>query len=126
MIFYLVKIGCVCCKRIRMELEIGYPEHFVLGITDLSPIRILCQQPFSKNSELLCSCALKIQFVLRMSPISRPYEFFVNNRSLKIRALVLLCSCAPVVGSLVHSNSLSTTVQSSKIQSSCALVLGYN
>ena len=34
-------------------------------------------------------------FVLRMRPISRPCEFFVNNRSLKNQsscALVLLCS----------------------------------
>ena len=50
-----------CCKRIRMELEIGYPEHFVLWITESLAHTNSSQQPFSKNSELLCSCALKIQ-----------------------------------------------------------------
>ena len=61
-----------CCKRIRMELEIGHPEHFVLRMTDLSSIRILCQQPFSKKSELLCSCArLKLSKEILCSNIAK-------------------------------------------------------
>ena len=64
---------------------------------------------------LLCSCAL-------ISSLSTTLLISVNNRSLKIRALVLLCSN---IAKMITMDDRPFSHQSSKIQSSCALVLEY-
>ena len=94
-----------CCKRIRMELEIGHPEHFVLRMTDLSSIRILCQQPFSKKSELLCSCALVLLCSCARLKLSK--EILCSNIAKMITMddnIILICARLKLSKELLCSN----------------------
>ena len=94
-----------CCKRIRMELEIG--SSWALRAqdeTDLSSMRILCQQPFSKNQS---SCAL----VLLCSDIAKQYDKYLrwyNSICARIKlSKELLCSDIAKMISMYHDIILS-------------------